>query len=112
MRRLILFALALAIIGCASAPKIPQGVTAPSAVAACPTYVVDGVVQSSSCAPSKKTESASCDAKDPLYVVDGVVQPSSCAPSKKTESATCDAKSPLYVVDGVVVGCTLPLGKR
>ena len=73
MSRLALVTFAATLAACASAPA-KQVATTPSPVAApCPTIVVDGVVQPSRCAASKKTEPAKCDGKAPLYVVDGVV---------------------------------------
>jgi hypothetical protein len=83
MNRLAFVALAVALAACASAQLKP------------PTI-----------APS--VASAQC----PLYIIDGVVQPSPCATSKKAEPAKCDDKGPLYVVDGVVVGCVRPEAGR
>ena len=83
MTRLAFVALAVALAACASAPVKP----AVTAVASAPT--------------------ASC----PLYIVDGVVQPSTCAVTKKAEPVKCDDTGPLYVVDGVK-SCAKPEGDR
>ena len=74
MSRLPFVALAVALAACASAPARQVATIAASPGApSCPVYVVDGVFQSSTCAPSKKTEPAKCDTNGPMYVVDGVV---------------------------------------
>jgi hypothetical protein len=74
MSRLAFVTLAVALAACASAPaKQVATIAASPAAPSCPVYVVDGVVQSSTCASSKKTEPAKCDANGPMYVMDGVV---------------------------------------
>lgn len=72
MSRLAIVALAGVLSACASAR--PRTLAAPPspAATACPQYVVNGVVQFSSC-ESANVESAKCDAMSPSYVANGVV---------------------------------------
>jgi len=87
MSRLALVPLVVALTACASAP-VKQVATAPSpTTASCPLFVVDGVVQSSTCGSRTKTDSS----------------------DRKKALVKCDPAAPLYVVDGFVVGdCAKP----
>ena len=95
LSRLVLVALVAALAACASTPP-KQVATAPA-----PKQV----------ATPQSPAASTC----PVFIIDGVVQPSTCALPAKTDStktkAKCDRTAPVYVVDGVVTGCTKPEGR-
>jgi hypothetical protein len=87
MRRLMLAAFAVSITGCLSAHN--KRAVAPIT-------------------PVAQSPATSC--ASPLFVVDGVVQPSTCGTAKEAKLPKCDSTTPIYVVDGVAM-CEKPASR-
>ena len=75
MRTLAIVAAVLVVTACAHARTVPATQPTPKDVAQCdassPLLIIDGVVQSSSCAPQASAP-RECGSVTPLYVVDGL----------------------------------------
>ena len=51
--------------------------------------------------PVARGPASLCATSGPVFVINGVVQPSSCSAAKEDQSPNCDLTTPRYFVNGV-----------
>lgn len=97
MRHLMLAAFAVTLTACFSAhskPPVTQVAQSPASLCGTqgPLFVINGVVQSSTCGTAKEGQSPKCDSTAPRYVVNGVPLFDGDSTCAKPESPSNDTR--------------------